>query len=82
MDDKKDLGSSTLNHGPRDWTSSNTKIVFKAHGCNYHGGGGGKGDFFFLCAQFYLPLELGHFHGTNINVMICLPYKSHNVPLP
>ena len=40
-----------------------------------------KGDFFFF-EQFYLPLELGHFHGTNINVMICLPYKSHNVPLP
>ena len=34
-----------------------------------------------FCA-IYLPLELGHFHGTNINVMICLPYKSHNVPLP
>ena len=87
MDDKKDLISSTLNHGPWDWTSSNTKIVFKAHGCNYHGGGGGKRwffffFFFFLFEQFYLPLELGHFHGTNINVMICLPYKSHNVPLP
>ena len=82
MDDKKDLISSTLNHGPWDWTSSNTKIVFKAHGCNYHGGGGGKRWFFFFFEQFYLPLELGHFHGTNINVMICLPYKSHNVPLP
>lgn len=53
MDDKKDLGSSTLNHGPRDWTSSNTKIVFKAHGCNNHGGGGGKGDFFFVCAILF-----------------------------
>lgn len=41
-----------------------------------------KGDFFFFFEQFYSLLELGHFHGTNINVMICLPYKSHNVPLP
>jgi hypothetical protein len=40
MSGGKDLGSFTLNHGPKDWTSLNTKVLSKAHGGYYHHGGG------------------------------------------